>query len=152
MGVQTHRRRYETRKLVEHMLREREEMLVLLWKVSGRDGDPIHKPDPDLVKRFLAILVDYIASAHFGLYQRLAEGTERRRAVVDKAAEVYPRIIETTDAVMAFNDKYGERVRVDKELAAELSALAERLVDRIADEDQVIEAMLGVPVESITAG
>ena len=35
----------------------------------------------DVLNDFLEILVDYIASGHFGLYRRIAEGTERRSPV-----------------------------------------------------------------------
>jgi len=153
MSTQAQTRRRESRQLIEHMLSEREEMLVLLWKVSGRDADGDHQPEAEALRQFLTILVDYIASAHFGLYRRLAEGRERRQAVVNKAAEVYPLIVQTTDAAMAFNDKYGDRkaAHEDPDLPNELSALAEQLVDRIALEDEVIEAMLGVTVESLGA-
>jgi regulator of sigma D len=138
-------RRSQTRERVDHMLREREEMLVLLWKLSGRGGK--HDPEEEPLRRFLSILVDYIASAHFGLYQRLTEGTERRQAVIRAAAQLYPRIVQSTDAAVAFNDKYSKKRNAHKArgLKRDLSALAEVLAERIRLEDQIIEAMLGRP-------
>jgi regulator of sigma D len=94
---------------------------------------------------FCELLVDYIASAHFGLYQRLSVGRERRRAVVDLAMEIYPGIDRTTQIALAFNDKYGG-VTLSGDLTAlhrDLSHLGEILASRIDLEDRLITAMLG---------
>ena len=56
---------------------------------------------------------------------------------------LYPKIVETTDQILRFNDKYeamslGNSVEF---LAVDLSNLAECIADRIQCEDKVISAM-----------
>ena len=98
--------RPRTRELIDKMLSERQEMLVLLWKVSGLESFQPGKSLKDLLTEFCEILVDYMASGHFGLYQRIVEGTERRQPVLTLARDIYSRIEQTTQAAIAFNDKY----------------------------------------------
>jgi regulator of sigma D len=61
------------------------------------------------------------------------------------ADRIYPRIVETTDVILRFNDKY-ESMSLDNSvefLAADLSNLGECLADRIQLEDRIITAMNG---------
>jgi len=140
----TPQRRQHTHQLIDHLLNERESMLMLLWKVSGRNGALPHAPEPQQLADFISVLVDYVAASHFGLYQRLSEGTERRRAVREVAAEVYDRILESTDQVLAFNERYGDRrdAHLDPRLAEDAVRLAEALAERVALEDRIIAALL----------
>ena len=138
-------RRPQTRQMIDHMLAERDAMLMLLWKVSGREGALPESPDHGVLDEFNALLVDYIAAGHFGLYQRLTEGTERRQPVLDVAGDIYPRIAATTEAAIAFNDRYAERsdAHLDPRLPDDLANLAELLAERMVLEDQLIAAMVG---------
>jgi regulator of sigma D len=137
-------RRAKTRELIDHMIAERESMLVLLWKVSGRDDALPHAPDAGLLKEFTNLLVDYMAAGHFGLYQRITDGTERRRRVLELGGDIYPRIAESTQLAVAFNDRYADRsgAHLDARLPDDIARLSEALADRIQLEDQLIEAML----------
>lgn len=137
--------RATTRKLIEDMLQQRRKMLVLLWELSKLDFKQIDDTVRETVDEFLSILVDYIAAGHFGLYQRIADGSERRGPVVTRAKELYPRIERTTEAAVAFSERYekaDEKVRGAR-LAADLSALGEEVTTRIELEDKLIDAMLG---------
>ena len=99
-------RRNGTRTLIDKMLGERQRMLVLFERVAGVEPYADEMLDDELLQEFSQILVDYIASGHFGLYERIAEGTERRRGIVNLAEKLYPRIANTTQAAMEFNDVY----------------------------------------------
>ena len=137
--------RPQTRSLITKILEERKDVLVLLCKVSGLAPFPASKPLAALMTEFCELLVDYIAAAHFGLYQRLSEGRERRRTVVDLAMEIYPGVDRTTQIALAFNDKYGG-VTLSGDLTAlnrDLSYLGEILASRIDLEDRLITATLG---------
>jgi regulator of sigma D len=97
------------------------------------------------LRRFCEALIDYTASAHFQLYRYLADNRERRQSVLAIADELYPKIVETTDQILRFNDKY-ESMSIDNSiefLAVDLSNLGECIADRIQLEDQVISAMTG---------
>jgi len=137
--------RPRSRKLIEDMLQERQQMLVLLWELSKQD---LAQPDQavhETLEDFQEILVDYIAAAHFGLYQRIAEGNERRQAVVDIAREIYPRIARTTDIAVEFTEKYDhpDDATISAALNRDLSRLGEELTSRIELEDRLIQAMIG---------
>jgi len=136
--------RPRTRELIDKMLSERQEMLVLLWKVSGLESFQPGKSLKDLLTEFCEILVDYMASGHFGLYQRIVEGTERRQPVLTLARDIYSRIEQTTQAAIAFNDKY-ERLDCEEcleTLEQDLSRLGVALAVRIDLEDQLINTLL----------
>lgn len=120
-------------------------MLVLLWELSKIDAHEIDSTLKDLLNDFLEILVDYIASGHFGLYRRIAEGKERRHPVVATAQEILPQISQTTDIAIDFSDRYevANDARLSENLAADLSLLAEQVTTRIELEDRLILALLG---------
>lgn len=138
------RPRTATRELIAHMLEQRKQMLVLLWELARQDLGQLDEATQEMLDEFRSILVDYIASGHFVLYQRISEGTERRAAVLRTAQSIYPRIAATTEVAVAFNERYdGDPRGTRTTLATDLSALAESLTGRIELEDQLIKAMMG---------
>ncbi|MGE0387629.1 MAG: Rsd/AlgQ family anti-sigma factor [Gammaproteobacteria bacterium] len=136
-------RRAKTHEQIDRLLAERDSTLVLLWKVSGRDDNDPHAPDQTLLAEFTTLLTDYIAAGDFGLFQRVAEGTERRQAVLTVAAQTYPRISETTRIAVDFSDRYSDRAgaHLDPRLPEDLVTLGEALAERIGLEDELIAAM-----------
>jgi len=140
-------RRRRTRELVDHLLSERREMWVLYSRVAGVEPYADKTPEVERLPELVEILVDYVATGHFGLYGRIVEGEERREAVLELAREIYPRLTATTDTVVAFNDRYeNERPQtLDDELAGELSRLGEALATRTELEDRLIDALLTPP-------
>jgi regulator of sigma D len=139
------RRRQESKQVIDRLLAERQRVLVLMCEVLGLKPFTADKPVKDLLGEFNSVLVDYIAAGHFGLYQRIVEGTERRQAVVATASKAYQRIAASTDAAVDFSDKYsGEwNFHFLDSLADDLSQLGEKLATRIEMEDRIINAMLG---------
>ena len=129
-------------KLVENMLTTRKQLLALLFQFPGVVSDDTTEMKIELFEDFCQILVDYIAAGHFGLYARIAEGQERRKAVSDLAANIYPRIAKTTEVALAFNEKYEGNEFSSRDLPADLSRLGEEMTTRIELEDQLIQKML----------
>ncbi|WP_459178229.1 Rsd/AlgQ family anti-sigma factor [Acidiferrobacter thiooxydans] len=72
--------------MIERLLAERREMLVLFCRVAGLDPFAGEAVGDGVLQAFCQILVDYMAAAHFSLYQHLVDGRERRRAVVTLGA------------------------------------------------------------------
>ena len=138
-------RRSGTRALIDKMLSERQRMLVLFERLAGVEPYADEQPNDALLQEFSQILVDYIASGHFGLYERINEGNERRRGVVQLAEQLYPRIANSTQVAVAFNDVYEKSNGngIGGELTQMLSNLGEELAVRIELEDQLISEMLG---------
>lgn len=137
-------RRSTSQELIQHMLKERNQLLTLLLQVSS---DSSHKQEEQLLadlEEFVQVLVDYIAAGHFGLYERIAAGKERRKAVSDLAVEIFPRIEQTTQIALAFDEKYNPDNK-DRQLDSfpeDVSMLGEELTTRIELEDQLIQLLL----------
>jgi len=72
------------------MLEERQQMLVVYSQVAGIEPYKGRRANATQLTQFCQILVDYIAAAHFGVYERIAEGKERRQNVLDVAGAIYP--------------------------------------------------------------
>jgi regulator of sigma D len=142
--TRTHQRTM-TRKLIDDMLKQRQQMLVLLWEMTKSDLHHVDENIKEMLDDFSTILVDYIAAGHFGLYQRLIEGNERRGPVLEKAQQILPRITQTTDLAVSFSERFenADEKILNARLATELSSLAEEVTVRIELEDQLIAAMMG---------
>ena len=138
-------RRSGTRSLIDGMLSQRQKMLVLFERCAGVEPYANERPNDELLQEFSQILVDYIASGHFGLYERISEGKERRRGIVELAEQLYPRIANTTQIAVEFNDIYEKSNgrAIEGDLLKMLSKLGEELAVRIDLEDQLISEMLG---------
>lgn len=137
-------RRNQTQAMISELLSERQQVWSLYCSVAGLEPFTPDKPVESLIQEFCQVLVDYISLGHFGIYQRITNGTERRIKVLQKAEEIYPRIAQATDSAIDFNDKYeklsGEAVL--KSLPQDLSMLGEQLATRIELEDQLIKTMV----------
>jgi len=136
-------RRAQTSEKLEALVTARTETLSLLTELAGRQPFRADASMERALRRFCEALIDYTASAHFQLYRYLADNRERRQSVLAIADEVYPKIVETTDRILRFNDKY-ESMSLDNSiefLALDLSSLGECIADRIIFEDKVIAAL-----------
>ena len=132
-------RRSATRELIDRLLEERQEMWVLFERIAGV-GPYENQAEPGRLPEFVQVLVDYIAAGHFGLYERIVSGQERRQGVLATAEQLYPKISVTTDLSVAFNDKYdgADPIKVTAELSRDLSSLGESLAIRTELEDEII--------------
>ncbi|MCX7087332.1 MAG: Rsd/AlgQ family anti-sigma factor, partial [Methylococcales bacterium] len=87
---------------------------------------------------FSQMLIDYISLGHFGVYERLLSGKERRDNIQEVAKALYPQLEATTEVAVAFNDKYesADKLNTFTDLERDLSILGENLAQRIDLEDQ----------------
>lgn len=143
-------RRGKSAELIEHMLAERNQLLGLMLQVneaevSGNEQDVLER-----MAEFRQVLVDYIAAGHFGLYERIVAGNERRIAVSDRAVDLYPKIENVTEIALAFDEKYDpeEQQPSYSNLHEDLSRLGEELTTRIELEDELIKLVLPKRVEA----
>lgn len=145
----TNERRRASKDTIDRLVTERGEVLSLYWRLAGIDsfqdsGKRTPAPGQKLLQEFCQLLVDYIAAGHFGLYERIINGNERRREVATLAQELYPRIADTTSLALDFNDKYdgGEQDELPDSFQSDLSRLGEELAVRIDLEDKLIARMI----------
>jgi len=139
----TTERRSHSSDLVAKLINERTEMLATFCRLAGIEPYTVNKPVQKLLQEFCQILVDYVAAGHFALYERIVEGKERRQEVAELAGQIYPRIADTTDTALDFNDKYDceDHCTMLEELGSDLSHLGEELAVRIELEDRLLSAM-----------
>jgi len=142
-------RRSRSRKKLATLVKTRTETLSLYTELANQRPFEADEITREALQEFCQSLIDYAASAHFQLYRFISDKLERRVAVLKVADSIYPRIIQTTDRILRFNDKYenvdllhGNAKALDL-LDADLSHLGEALAERIQLEDQVIGAMTG---------
>ena len=137
-------RRKSSSQLIENMLDERNKILSLLLQVSGMNKENPGLEDRELLEEFCQLLVDYIATGHFGLYGRIADGKERRRDIAAVAGKIYTKIEESTQQALEFSEKYNAENENGTlcDLTADLSVLGEVLATRIDLEDRLISRIL----------
>ena len=137
-------RRNAARQQIEHMLAERRQLLALLLQASNLDAGSMESQDEELLVEFCEVLVDYVAAGHFGLYERIAKGKERRQDVASIAKNIYPQIEQSTQQALAFSEKYSAgNKNIHANLTNDLSSLGMILAVRIDLEDQLIASILG---------
>jgi len=136
-------RRQQSNELIAKLQNERKEVWSLYCNVAELKPFSANDAVKSLLTQFSQMLVDYVSLGHFGVYERLLAGTERRNRVLSVAKELYPEFSATTDAAISFNDKYDnvEKIEVFDDLEQDLSTLGESLAKRIELEDQLCEVM-----------
>jgi len=136
--------RNQTNSLIKELLEERKQVWSLYCVVTGLNETKTNKSMEVLIEDFCQLLVDYISLGHFGVYQRILDGSERRKAIIDAAERLYPKISKATGVVLDFNDKYQTLTpkMILNDLSNDLSELGEQLANRIELEDQLIGEML----------
>ncbi len=136
-------RRQKSYELIAKLQNERREVLSLYCNFAELKPFSANDAVKSLLTRFSQILVDYVSLGHFGVYERLIAGTERRSRVLSVAKEIYPEFSATTDAAISFNDKYDnvEKIEIFEELEQDLSVLGESLAKRIDLEERLCEVM-----------
>ena len=141
---ETRERRCASNEQAEHLLKERKQLLSLMLQVSSEGSDAVSVKSVADLEEFNQVLVDYIAAGHFGLYDRIAEGKERRQSVSELAIQIYPRIEQSTQIALAFDEKYNPENNEDElnHFQEDLSMLGEELATRIELEDQLIQLLL----------
>ena len=136
-------RRQQSYELIAKLQKERQEVLSLYCKFAELKPFSANDTVKSLLTRFSQILVDYVSLGHFGVYERVLSGTERRGRVLSVAKEIYPEFSATTDAAISFNDKYDnvEKIEGFGDLEQDLSVLGESLAKRIELEDRLCQVM-----------
>lgn len=147
--VASNDRRGRSREKLATLVKTRTETLSLYSELANQRPFEADEVTSDALQEFCQALIDYAASAHFQLYRFISDKLERRASVLELAGQIYPKIVQTTDNILRFNDKYEsvDLLNGDKEiltlLDSDLSRLGETLAERIQLEDQVIGAITG---------
>jgi len=129
--------------LIDRWLKERQELLVHYCDLSGESDFSQTEALREKFVRLCEVLVDYVSAGHFEIYEQLIqEAREFNDGGLELAAKLYPRIAQTTETALNFNDRLDGKslTKSDvKALFAELSELGEILESRFEMEDYLIE-------------
>ena len=142
-------RRARLQGTIESLVKLRLDVISAYCRLAGVSSLERHAGErfdvrPGELVRFCEKMVDYTAMGHFEIYQRIIEGKERRSAVRETAADVYPAIAETTDYLVDFNDKYDDFDATPEEIEAlegDIARLGEIIAIRAQLEDQILAAL-----------
>lgn len=141
-------RRARTRKEIKQLIEERNSVLSQYYNLAKYTEDPDNDLSStiELLEEFCQDLVDYMATGHFEIYRRIEDGNERRDEISTLAEKILPRINNTTQIAIAFNDLYDDTTNIESsaidQLPNYLAKLGEELATRIDLEDQFINTLL----------
>jgi len=141
-------RRARTRDEIKRLIEERNSVLSQYYNLAKHTEEPgdDNSNTAELLEEFCQELVDYMATGHFEIYRRIEEGNERRDEITKLADEIMPRINDTTQIAVAFNDLYDNTKDLNddayKQLPNYLEKLGKELATRIDLEDQFINSLL----------
>ncbi|MCK5889575.1 MAG: Rsd/AlgQ family anti-sigma factor [Methylococcales bacterium] len=147
---QREERRQQNNHLVSKLQKERKEVWSLYFKIGSLKPFSSLAETRESVITFSQALIDYASLGHFGIYERLLSGNERRTAVLTTAKKIYPEFSKITDAIVSFNDKYDDQQQkfsVD-DLESDLSSLGEGLARKIELEDELCQLLGAAPIAS----
>ena len=141
-------RRARTRKEIKKLIEDRNAVLSQYYnlaKITESTDDDMGST-VELLEEFCQELVDYMATGHFEIYRRIEDGNERRDEILTLAEKIMPRINNTTQVAIAFNDLYDDTTNLNEDAIEQLpnylARLGEELATRIDLEDQLINTLL----------
>ena len=132
-------------KILDGWLQQRQELIIEFCTISGvHDVDSQESFNSDNhLRHFCELMVDYISAGHFEVYDHLIQEAEELNdgKGMEVARHLYPKISQTTEHVLSFNDRFDayQSGEAGLNLAADLSKLGETLVVRFELEDQLLE-------------
>lgn len=139
--------------LIDRWLKERQELLVHYCDLSGESDYSQTEALREKFVRLCEVLVDYVSAGHFEIYEQLIqEAREFNDGGLELAAKLYPRIAQTTETALNFNDRLNGKSLTEeevRELFSELSELGEILESRFEMEDYLIEHLHNVHADKV---
>ncbi|XOV80206.1 MAG: sigma D regulator [Aestuariibacter sp.] len=129
--------------LVDSWLNERKKLLVQYCELAGLppyEHSDKALPTKERVEAFCELLMDYISAGHFELFDKIMDECSQVSDNKKLAEEIYPKITETTDSALTFNDYYAS-ISDEDELAGfdqNLAVLGEKMEERFELEDKLL--------------
>jgi regulator of sigma D len=129
--------------LLTRWLKERRELLgkytgIAVALDSQLDGSALAQRQQGLCE----LLVDYISAGHFEVFHRLLNEAESfADGSSALAGKLIPAISDTTEVILAYEEKYGGNGENREKLKRDLSALGEVLESRFVLEDRLIAGL-----------
>lgn len=139
--------------LIDRWLKERQELIVHYCELSNTENGDATEESVRKFVRLCEILVDYVSAGHFEVYEQLIqEAKEFNDGGLELAAKVYPRLEQTTEVALNFNDRLDGGKLSEAEVRSlfdDLSKLGENLESRFEMEDFLIEHLHNVHADKV---
>ncbi len=133
--------------LIDQWLNHRRKLLIKYCQIAGippYESTENSLPEITTVKAFCDELMDYVSEGHFEVYDRVVTACEKNGESSQSFAQnLVPKISETTDMALDFNDKY-TAAEDDKglyQLDKDLSSLGHAMETRFELEDKLLEVL-----------
>lgn len=127
--------------LLQSWLKERRDLLVKYTAIAATlDRSATAESINAGIERLCQLLVDYVSAGHFEVFYALQrEGESFKDGSEVMVADIIPRIGDTTEVILGFEEKYpsGDMAMLE----ADLSLLGEVLELRFALEDRLISGL-----------
>ncbi len=142
--INKNERRQQSYQLIAKLKSERLELWALYSEIAQLKPFPVNADLKKKLVKFSQILIDYISMGHFGVYEHLLSGAERRDRILKAAQEIYPGLSISTQVAELFNEKYEhlDEFETFDDLEQDLSSLGENLALRIELEDKFCQLMM----------
>ncbi|WP_448549601.1 sigma D regulator [Thalassotalea fusca] len=131
-------------KVLDSWLKERQQVLVAYCELAGLqpfDSESKKLPAKKQIRSFCQILVDYISAGHFEVFDSIvAECATHGEKSAKLAQALYPKISQSTDVALAFNDKYADSKsrNMFESFDHDLTELGQQLEERFTFEDELL--------------
>jgi len=129
--------------LLTRWLKERRALLgkyteIVVTLGSNQNNETLEQHQEALCE----LLVDYVSAGHFEVFNELINEAESfGDGSCALAEKLLPAIGDTTEVILAYEEKYGDDRGNQEKLKRNLSALGEMLESRFVMEDQLIAGL-----------
>ena len=129
--------------ILQAWLKERRALLTRYTETivaidSGSDDNDVARRQKTLCE----LLVDYISAGHFEVFHQLINEAEVfNDGSSELARQLMPAIGDTTEVILAYDEKYGDAGASGAKVKRDLSALGEMLESRFVLEDRLIAGL-----------
>lgn len=134
--------------IIDYWLELRQVLLVEYSTLAGlKNTNKNSLPTEEELNRFCQVLVDYISAGHFRIYNMIMERWKATGFSTNGEIDaLYHGIVETTNPLLTFNDKYCAFVINEDNFAyfdQDISRVGEIMALRFEKEDLLIQVILG---------
>ena len=129
--------------LLTRWLKERRALLGRYTEIAvAMDNEPQESALRPRQVALCELLVDYVSAGHFEVFHQLINEAETFAAGSGALAEkLLPAIGDTTEVILAYEEKYGTGENYPETLPRDLSSLGEVLESRFVLEDRLIAGL-----------
>ncbi|WP_299182033.1 sigma D regulator [uncultured Neptuniibacter sp.] len=129
--------------IIDTWLEERQTLISIFVHLPEQH---INEELNNKVQSFCQVLMDYLSSGHFEVYEQLLrEGSDFDDGSLEEGQSLLPKIQVSTDIALDFNDDFSNllnpTVQQIREFSLSLSKLGEALEERFELEDQMIAVL-----------